>query len=140
MNKGRFVLDTNVLLSTLLFPVGRLSWIRHAWQSEAFRPLASRNTVEELMRVICYPKFRLTDEDRQDLLEDYLPWCESILVPDILEVPSCRDPWDRPFLQLALAGEAEGLVTGDQDLLVLADTFSVPIIPPVRFRHLLFPS
>ena len=92
------------------------------------------------MRVICYPKFRLTDEDRQDLLEDYLPWCESILVPDILEVPSCRDPWDRPFLQLALAGEAEGLVTGDQDLLVLADTFSVPIIPPVRFRHLLFPS
>ena len=45
-------------------------------------------------------------------------------------VPHCRDPFDRPFLELALAGRADALVTGDADLLALADSFTVPILTP----------
>ena len=130
----RLVLDTNVLLSALLFPTGSLSWLRHAWQSEAILPLASRDTTTELLRVLCYPKFRLTGDEREDLLADYLPWCETVIVSKPPAVPECRDFSDRPFLELALAGKADALVTGDDDLLALASVFSVPILTPNATR------
>ena len=130
----RLVLDTNVLLSALLFPTGSLSWLRHAWQSEAVHPLASRDTTAELLRVLYYPKFRLTDDEREDLLADYLPWCETVIVSKPPVVPECRDSSDRPFLELALVGQADALVTGDDDLLALASAFSVPILTPNATR------
>ena len=135
MTNWRLVLDTNVLLSALLFPAGSLSWLRHAWQSEAVRPLASRDTTAELFRVLAYPKFRLNDDEREDLLADYLPWCETVAVSKAPPVPSCRDPFDRPFLDLALVAQADALVTGDDDLLVLADEFPVPILTPRALRE-----
>ena len=135
MSPPRVVLDTNVLLSALMFHGGSLAWLRHAWQSGSVRPLASRHTVEELIRVLAYPKFKLTSADREELLGDYLPWCETVTVPDGIDVPDCRDPSDRPFLALALVARADALITGDQDLLVLADVFPVPILPPARFRQ-----
>ena len=134
MSPPRLVLDTNVLLSALLFHAGSLSWLRIAWQSKTIRPLASRDTTEELIRVLSYPKFLLTAGEREDLLGDYLPWCEAVTVPKRIKVPDCRDPLDRPFLELALAAKANALVTGDKDLLVLADVFAVPILMPATFR------
>ena len=131
----RVVLDTNVALSALLFRAGSLSWLRHGWQSEAIRPLASGATAEELIRVLAYPKFRLTADEREDLLGDYLPWCETVRVPKRIEVPRCRDPFDRPFLELALAAKADALLTGDKDLLALAGAFAVPILAPAAFRE-----
>ena len=130
MTAPRVVLDSNVLLSALLFPGGSLSWLRHRWQSEVIVPLASRHTTLELLRVLSYPKFRLTGEEREDLLADYLPWCETVDVSKPPRVPPCRDPNDRPFLESALAGGADALVSGDGDLLVLSSTFSIPIITP----------
>ena len=130
----RLVIDTHVLLSALLFPAGSLSWLRHAWQSEAILPLASRETTVELLRVLHYPKFCLTGNERGDLLSDYLPWCETVIVSKPPAVPECRDPSDRPFLELALAGQADALVTGDGDLLALASVFSVPILTPNATR------
>ncbi|ABK45637.1 protein of unknown function DUF132 [Magnetococcus marinus MC-1] len=135
MTPPRLVLDTNVLLSALLFHQGSVAWLRHAWQSDAVRPLASRDTTEELIRVLAYPKFKLTDGDREDLLGDYLPWCETITVPNKTPVPDCRDPFDRPFLALAVAAKADALVTGDKDLLALADNFKVPILTPAAFKE-----
>ncbi len=139
MTRLRLVLDTNVLLSALLFPTGSLSWLRHAWQSEAIRPLASRDTTAELLRVLHYPKFRLNGDEGEDLLSDYLPWCETVIVSQPPAVPECRDPSDRPFLELALAGQADALVTGGGDLLALASVFSVPVLTPNatrdRLRH-----
>ncbi|MCY4108612.1 MAG: putative toxin-antitoxin system toxin component, PIN family [Chloroflexi bacterium] len=126
----RLVLDTNVLLSALLFPDGGLSWLRETWQSGAILPLVSRDTTSELIRVLLYPKFRLNEDEREDLLADYLPWCETVTVSGSLAVPDCRDPFDRPFLELALSGRADALVTGDGDLLALAPVFSVPILTP----------
>ena len=134
MTPRRVVLDTNVLLSALVFHAGSLAWLRHAWQSGAVRPLASRDTTTEIVRVLHYPKFRLTRDEREDLLADYLPWCETVPVPSSIEVPDCRDPFDRPFLELALAARADALLTGDKDLLVLSEVFPVPILTPAGFR------
>jgi len=50
----RVVLDTNIVLSALLFNAGRLAWVRHAWQRQRVQPLVCRATVNELMRVLAY--------------------------------------------------------------------------------------
>ena len=98
MTSARLVLDTNVVLSALLFHAGALAWLRAAWRSDCLRPLASRDTTAELIRVMAYPKFGLTADERRDLLDDYLPYCETVTLPDSSPVvPACRDPFDRPF-------------------------------------------
>ena len=130
MTLQRLVLDTNVLVSALLFPSGSLSWLRHAWHSEQIRPLVNRDTAAELIRVLAYPKFRLSQEDREELLADCLPYCETITADHPPEVPPCRDAPDRIFLALALTANADALVTGDKDLLALADSFQIPILEP----------
>lgn len=136
MTPPRLVLDANILVSALLFHSGRLSWLRGAWSSGRIRPLAGRETTAELIRVLGYPKFRLSEADRQDILEDYLPFCETVTVPDPPPaVPECRDPFDRPFLELALAGNADALVTGDADLQALSDAFVVPILTPAGLKR-----
>ena len=126
----RLVLDTNVFVSALLFSAGPTSWLREAWQSLAVVPLASHDTTSELIRVLHYPKFHLTADEREDLLAEYLPWCEAVTVSNPPAVPECRDPLDRPFLELALASGADALVTGDTDLLVLAPAFPMPVQTP----------
>ena len=133
----RLVLDTNVVLSALLFSSRSLTWLRHEWQAKTIQPLASRDTAMELIRVLAYPKFRLTEDDREDLLGAILPRCETVTVPEGIEVPEFRDPLDRSYLELAVAAEADWLVTGDKDLLDLATIFSVPIVTPATLRDIL---
>ena len=136
MTPVRSVLDTNILVSALLFHSGALSWLRGAWRSGQIRPLAGQQTTTELIRVFTYPKFALSDTERTELLDDYLPFCETVTVPEPPPpLPACRDPFDRPFLELALAGRADALVTGDADLLALAKDFSVPIVSPAAFKE-----
>lgn len=125
----RVVIDTNLVLLALVFAQGRLTPLRQSWQGRRIQPLVSRATADELIRVLAYPKFRLLPEEQQELLADYLPYCTTVTIPDPPpKTPPCRDAFDVPFLQLALAGKAKVLVTGDQDLLVLADRFACPIL------------
>jgi putative PIN family toxin of toxin-antitoxin system len=120
----RVVLDTNVVLSALVFRRGVAGALRPAWQSGVFVPLVSKVTAQELVRVLGYPKFRLTASDQEELLADYLPYAQTVRVPDPPpKVPDCRDPFDLPFLHLAVAGRAQVLVSGDLDVLSMASTF-----------------
>ena len=128
-NAPRVVIDTNLILSALVFVQGRLTALRLAWQDQRIQPLISKKTAAELIRVLNYPKFKLSTDDQQELLADYLPYCLSITIPNTPpKTPDCRDVFDLPFLQLALAGQADFLITGDQALLTLADAFSCPIL------------
>jgi len=140
MSRNRVVLDTNVVVSALVLSHGRLAWLRDGWHSGAFTPLVSSAVAMELMHVLGYPKFGLDRDAREALLADYLPMCEVVAVSARLPIPACRDPDDRKFLELALAGRASFVVTGDSDLLVLAAGFPVPIVNPARFRELLSAS
>jgi len=116
----RVVLDTSVVVSTLLFSGGPTARVRAAWQAGAFVPLASEATARELVRVLAYRKFKLDLSDQEELLADYLPWVHSVRVPEPPPVvPACRDPFDLMFLHLAVAGKAQALVSGDKDLLAL---------------------
>ncbi|MCW5698294.1 MAG: putative toxin-antitoxin system toxin component, PIN family [Rhodospirillales bacterium] len=135
MSRLRVVLDTNVLLSALLFEEGRLAWLRRAWQDGILVPLLSRATAEELLRVLKYPKFRLSPAECDELLADVLPFCESVSIDDPpANLPPCRNVDDRMFLEVAVQGRADALVTGDADLLALAGAFAIPIITPAQLR------
>jgi putative PIN family toxin of toxin-antitoxin system len=123
MAPPRVVLDTNVVLSALLFGGGLAARVRVGWQSGRFVPLASRATAQELVRVLGYPKFKLSAGEQEELLADLMPWVEVVRVPDPPPAaPACRDRFDLPFLYLAVAGKARALVSGDRDLLALAGT------------------
>jgi uncharacterized protein len=135
----RVVIDTNILLSALIFSGGSVGIFRQLWQDRRFQPLVSKPTVTELIRVLAYPKFKLTPAEREDLLADYLPFCEVVKIPlELPEIPICRDPFDQSFLHLAIIGQADYLVTGDRDLLVLADFFECPILTSAQFLDVLF--
>jgi uncharacterized protein len=123
------VVDTNLVLSALVFGSGRLSALRTAWQSGQCVPIVSTATAAELMRVLAYPKFKLSAADREELLADYLPHCRSVRIPARLpKLPVCRDVNDQVFIELAAVGKADFLVTGDKDLLVLASEFRRSIV------------
>jgi len=117
----RVVLDTNVVLSALLFGGGWAARVRGGWQTGHFVMLASTATARELVRVLAYPKFRLSVDEQEQLLADVMPWMRVVQIPDPpASAPACRDAFDLPFLHLAIAGKAHALVSGDRDLLALA--------------------
>ena len=134
LKQPRIVLDTNVLVSALLFGGRSLAWLVEAWQVRRTIPLASAQTAMELIRVLGYPKFRLSQPEREGLLGEYLPWCETVVVDRSVDVPDCRDPDDRMFLELAVSAGADALVTGDGDLLALAPRLNTPILTPGALR------
>ena len=130
----RVVFDTSTVVSALLCANGRLAWLRLHWPSGASVPLISRATAAELTRVLSYPRFRLSPEERMELLGGYLPYCETIEQAE--KCPAlCRDKNDQPFLDLAQSGKADWLVTGDKDLLALAGQTVFSIETPEGFRR-----
>jgi uncharacterized protein len=128
------VFDTTTVVSALLFARGRLAWLRQHWRERGCVPLISRATAAELTRVLRYPKFGLSTEDCRELLADYLPHCEVIDMPERCATV-CRDANDQPFLDLAQSGKADFLVSGDQDLLMLAGQTTFLIESPEAYRR-----
>lgn len=132
--RQRVVFDTATVVSALLFANGRLAWLRPHWREGGCVPLISRATAAELMRVLGYPKFQLSADDRRELLAEYLPCCEVIEITERC-VSVCRDVNDQPFLDLAQSGKADVLVSGDLDLLALAGQTTFPIETPEAYRQ-----
>ena len=130
------VLDTNVILSALLFggPIGNLV---SAWQTGRFQLLLSRAILEEILRVLAYPKFHLTEGEIRGLVEEELiPFAETVIIRRQPAV-RLRDPDDLAVAACALTGRARYLVTGDADLLSLGRIRQVDVIRPADFLALL---
>lgn len=128
------VFDTGTVVSALLFANGRLAWLHQHWREGGCVPLISRATAAELTRVLTYPKFGLSPDDAREVLADYLPYCE--VIESVERCASvCRDANDQAFLDLAQSGEADVLVSGDEDLLVLSRQTSFPIETPEAYRR-----
>ena len=128
-NVARIVFDTNIIISALLFKNGSLSFLREQWASQQLIPLVSKQTAQELLRVLEYPKFKLSKSSQNELLAEYLPYAEIVNVNcDVTGLEICRDVHDQKFLELAHCGKADLLVTGDKDLLVLNGSLCFPIL------------
>lgn len=128
----RVVFDTNVVVSALVFKRGSLAWFRAHWRDPKIIPLASRATVNELIRVLSYRKFRLDKQEIEALLADYLPCVEVIAVPATAGSPKCKDPDDQMFVDLTIQGKADAVVTGDAALLAMSS--SLPVLSPAQYR------
>ena len=115
----RVVFDTNTVVSALLFGHGQLSWLRDHWRRDDVATLVSRPTVDELIRVLTYPKFDLDKMEIKALLADYLPFTEPVAVSPQPLSPQCPDTDDQMFVDLAIQGRANVLVTGDRALLAM---------------------
>ncbi len=113
----KVVFDTNTVVSALLFEHGRLSWLRPHWQREDVIALVSKATIEELIRVLTYPKFALERADIEALLSDYIPFTNPVEVTSLPDTPRCKDPDDQMFIDLAIQAKADVLVSGDHALL-----------------------
>ncbi len=131
----RFVFDTNTVISALLFKdsvPGRAFYFALAHGTM----LASPETIAELTEVINRRRFDkyLTNDEREEFLESLLTKAEIVEVTEDLKF--CRDPKDDKFLNLASSGEANFIVTGDNDLLTLKSYLGVPILNPKDFLAL----
>ena len=133
----RAVFDTNVVISALIFG-RRLAWLRNGWASGTLVPIVCRQTTNELLRVLAYPKFRLPPADRMMLLEDYLPYAEIIALadppPDLRSIE--RDPDDAVFLALAMAAQVP-LITGDTDLPEMLGMTGVRLLSVAELRSII---
>ena len=130
--RERVVVDTNALVSRLLLPdsvPGRA--VRRAVDDAQI--LLSEPVMEELADVLGRAKFDsyVTVEHRQQFLR--LLGRVAEIVPIVYTVRECRDPRDDKFLELAVNGEADLIVTGDDDLLVLNPFRGIPIMTPAAY-------
>src|ERR1035437_8582113 len=107
----RVVLDTNCIISALVFSKQKMAWLRYSWQSGDIVPLVSKDTASELLRVLAYPKFKLTRTEQALLLADFLPYAETVTALDVpIRLAVIKGRADQIFLTLAVAGKAESLV------------------------------
>jgi putative PIN family toxin of toxin-antitoxin system len=137
MKTPRIVLDTNCLVSALLFKSGRLAVLRSVWQRGVIQPIVCRETVAELIRVLAYPKFSLSNAEIDVLLAEFLPFAETWQVKHpATPVPGLSDPSDAVFIHLATQSKADMLVSGDAHLLGV-EAPGIRIIAPVNFLELL---
>jgi len=123
----RVVLDTNILISALLFK-GELTRMVGLWQRGKMIPIISKETFDELRTVLEYPKFSLSRAEIKSLIEqEILPFFEVVNVSKHVK-GACRDPGDDKFISCAISANADYIVTGDKDLSDLKKYQSVRII------------
>jgi putative PIN family toxin of toxin-antitoxin system len=128
----RIVLDTNVLVSGLLFGGGPGEILGRCRTGE-FRLAMSRAMLDELLRVLAYPKLRLSEEEIHYLLYvEVLPHVEIVGVPPGPAVVT-TDPADDRFLHGAVKARASCIVSGDRHLLRLNSYRRVKILSPSEF-------
>ena len=128
----RVVLDTNAVVSALLF-TGISSRLVALWQKGLITLLLSREILDEYLRVFSYSKFKLSEEEIKELIqEEILPYAEVVKPKRRLRVVQ-RDPSDDKFLECAVAGKARVIISGDKDLLSLGRYRQVRIQTPARF-------
>jgi hypothetical protein len=132
MTPPRVILDTNVLVSALLFE-GRLAPLVDLWKKQTFIFLLTPSILDEYLRVLAYPKFQLSEEEIKIILaEELSPYVELIKERKI-KVPVLSDSDDEIFLAAACLGNADYLVTGDKVLLQLKRLKQCEILKPSEF-------
>ena len=129
-------MDTNVLVSGLVFAGGAPRLVLDAWLEDQFILVTSLYLVEELAHVLSYPRIaqrlRLSDSKLAVILEALLSKAE--VTPGQLQLPGItRDPKDDPVVACASEGQASFIVSGDRDLLELAEYEGIRVVTPRQF-------
>ncbi|WP_232826329.1 putative toxin-antitoxin system toxin component, PIN family [Cyanothece sp. BG0011] len=135
MINKRFVVDTNVLISALLIKDSSAFKAIQTIEKIGFT-LYSDQTLEEITQVLQRKKFDkyLTIEERQEFILKFVEKSESVIITESITV--CRDSKDNKFLELAISGKADFIITGDEDLLILNPFQNISIMTISEFLKL----
>lgn len=135
-NLVRYVFDTNVIISALLFEDSKPAQAFQYALANA-EVLLSLDLLEELNEVLGRKKFNkyVTNEEREEFLEALIE--RAVLIEIIENVQECRDPKDDKVLELAINGDAQYIITGDRDLLVLNPFRNVRVITVEDFLKII---
>jgi putative PIN family toxin of toxin-antitoxin system len=127
----RLVLDTNVVVSGMLFPGSAPNWA--LLKAQSGRVLASDATLLELVEVMSRARFDRYVEAgiRKQLVAAYMSACETVQITS--SIRACRDRRDDKFLEVAVDGRADVIVTGDLDLLALNPFRGIAILSPTAY-------
>lgn len=135
----RTVVDTNILVRALIKPQGSVGPVLQRLRRRDYTLLLSRATLDEAVEVLHRPRLR----DKYDLSDSilraalrHLVLRSELVQPDV-QIAVCRDPKDDKFLEVAVAGKADAIVSGDDDLLILDPYAGIPIVTPRRFLAML---
>ena len=137
---ARLVIDTNVLVSALVFKDSRHLPLRQAWQAGQVIPLLSIKTYRELKRVLGYEMFKLSDDQIAEGIAHLGPFIEWVTIDDaqLGTLPKCSDRDDQKFLNAALCGRADALLTYDRAVLKLRKRVPFAITKPEVWSEQLY--
>jgi len=132
INKRRFVFDTNVFVSAFLFSQSKPRQALDKAQDVGII-LLSAAVFAELQEVLSRPKFNryITLERRRELIDNLVETIEFINVTE--QINEYRDPKDNKYLELAVSGKAQCIITGDEDLLILHPFKQIDILSVQKF-------
>jgi uncharacterized protein len=135
----RVVVDTNILVSGVIKPQGTIGAVIQRLRRRAYTLLLSRATLDEVVAVLHRPKLRIKYQLSDRILRATLRMIvlRSELVEPDVEITACRDPKDNQFLEVAVSGKADVIVSGDGDLRILTPYEGIPIIAPNQFLAML---
>ena len=132
----RIVLDANVLISGLISPRGSPARILNLWKQERFDLVVSEPILEELERVIHYPRIQKRYQLPEERIEQFLRLIagEAILAKPSSEISVTeKDPADNRYLECAVAGDASYIISGDKHLLQVEEYQGIVILNPTGF-------
>jgi putative PIN family toxin of toxin-antitoxin system len=131
----RAVVDTSIVVRAVLKPLGTVGPLLDFLAEKRYKFLYSEATLEEVVDVLARPRLRrrfpLRGRDPQTVIELILLRGEAVEPRHRWTV--CRDPEDDKFLDVAVEGHADVIVSGDEDLLVLHPFQGIPIVQPAQF-------
>ncbi|MBN1641867.1 MAG: putative toxin-antitoxin system toxin component, PIN family [Anaerolineae bacterium] len=135
----RAVVDTNILVRAVIRPGGAVGPVLLRLRQGDYVLLYAEPLLEELADVLDRPRLRdtygVTDQDIETILGLILLRGEAVQVEE--RITACRDPRDDKFLEVAVAGKADAIVSADEDLLVLHPYAGIPILSPAAFLRML---
>ena len=126
----RVVLDTNVLVSSALG--GALEVILDQWVDEAFQVVITSEILDEYLQVLNRPKFKIK-QTTIDKITTYIYLFAEFVIPEESIEAVQDDPSDNKFLEAAIAGSAEYVVSGDKHLLSMKKYRQISIITAREF-------
>jgi putative PIN family toxin of toxin-antitoxin system len=130
----RLVVDTNVVVSAMLFPNSVPGQALNRAKGSVV--LASEATRRELVEVMSRSRFdRYVEQKlRRRLVSEYFKATVTVDIP--FSIRACRDPKDDKFLEVAVHGHADILLTGDADLLELHPFRGIAILTPGAYLEM----
>ena len=131
----RVVIDTNILVSALIKPQGTVGRVLQRLRQNDYTLLYAPVLLEELVDVLNRPRIRtkygLAEADIETIVRFILLRGEFVSPTE--PINACRDPKDNKFLEVAVTGQADVIVSGDKDLLVLHPFQGIPVITAHEF-------